>query len=179
MFRVLASFKKITAWVLAGFLALTAGFGVSPAFAAKFSAEDRTVLLNANETITFTEAELDRGRRLFGPTCGHCHIAGSTYTNPDIELSLDDLSNATPRRDTVEGIVDYVINPTTYDGMESLADFHPNLDMDDIYIEMRGLTEPDVKLIAGYILQQAKVNPGWGQSKNIAHDPTFERLQRK
>ena len=179
MFRILASLRKITTWVLAGLLVFTAGFGLSSVRAATFSAEDRTVPLNANETITFSEAEMDRGRRLFGPTCGHCHIAGSTYTNPDIELSLDDLSNANPRRDTVEGIVDYVKDPTTYDGMESLADFHPNLDMDDIYIEMRGLTENDVKLIAGYILQQAKVNPGWGQSKNIAHDPTFERLQRK
>ncbi|MEM9568996.1 MAG: photosystem II cytochrome c-550 [Cyanobacteria bacterium P01_E01_bin.34] len=179
MFRLLSSFKKFTTWMLAGLLVLTAGFSLSSAQAATFSAEDRTVLLDGNSTITFSEAEMDRGRRLFGPTCGHCHIAGSTYTNPDIELSLDDLSNANPRRDTVDGIVDYVKNPTTYDGMESLADFHPNLDMDDIYIEMRGLSENDVKLIAGYILQQAKVNPGWGQSKNIAHDPTFERLQRK
>ncbi|WP_017324689.1 hypothetical protein [Synechococcus sp. PCC 7336] len=177
MFRVLAPFKKIATWLLASVFALLAGFSFSPALAVTFSPEDRTVQYNATETKTYTEAELDKGRTLFNPTCGHCHIAGATYTNPDIALSLDDLANATPRRDTVEGIVDYVKNPTTYDGQESLAEFHPNLDMDDVYIEMRGLTESDVELIAAHILQQAKVIPGWGKSKNVAHDSSWGRLK--
>ena len=180
MFRVLASFKKLTTWLLAGVFVLTSAFALASAVsAAESPVEDRTLQYSDTETKVYSEAELDRGRALFNPACGHCHIAGSTYTNPDITLSLEDLENATPRRDTVLGIADYVKNPTSYDGMESLADYHPNLDMDDIYIEMRGLDEEDVELIAAHIIQQVKVLPNWGMRKNAAHDQSWNRLQRK
>ena len=180
MLRLLASFRKLAALFLATVFALTAAFAAAPAaFAVKAPVEDRTLQYSATETKVYSEAELDKGRALFNPACGHCHIAGSTYTNPDITLSLEDLQNATPRRDTVLGLADYVKNPTTYDGTESLADFHPNLDMDDIYIEMRGLGEDDVELIAAHIIQQIKVLPGWGQRKNAAHDQAWGRLQRR
>ena len=180
MLRVLASFKRLTTWLLAGVFALTSALAFSSvASAVDFPLEDRTLQYSDTATKVYTAAELDKGRALFNPACGHCHIAGSTYTNPDITLSEEDLRNATPRRDTVVGIVDYIKNPTTYDGLESLADFHPNLDMDDIYIEMRGLEDGDLELIGAHIVQQVKTLPNWGQRKNAAHDQSWGRLQRK
>jgi photosystem II cytochrome c550 len=81
-------------------------------------------------------------------------------------LSSKTLSLATPRRDTVEGLVDYMKDPTTYDGEQSIAEIHPSLKSADIYPSMRNLTDEDLTDIAGHILIQPKVmGEKWGGGK--------------
>jgi photosystem II cytochrome c550 len=56
--------------------------------------------------------------------------------------------------------VDYLKNPTTYDGETSIAELHPSLQSSDIFPKMRNLNEEDLKAIAGHILLQPKI---WGE----------------
>ena len=56
--------------------------------------------------------------------------------------------------------------PTTYDGIESIAETHPSLQSADIYPRMRSLTDEDLFAVAGHILIQPKVvNEKWGGGK--------------
>jgi photosystem II cytochrome c550 len=57
-------------------------------------------------------------------------------------------------------------NPTSYDGLTSIAEIHPSLSSADIYPKMRDLTEDDLYAIAGHILIQPKVRGvQWGGGK--------------
>lgn len=149
-------------------LVVVLSWGLAPKFAA--AARDiPAVALSPTESITFTERELARGKKLFASTCAQCHIGGQTYPNPDVGLKLSDLEGATPPRDNVLAIVDYVKNPVTYDGTESLLEYHPNTQLLSEYPRLRNLSDEDLKLIAGYILVQAKTLPGWGGTKSESH----------
>ena len=82
----------------------------------------RTVTVDsAGNTAVLTPEQVKRGKRLFNATCGACHLGGITKTNPNVGLYTEALSLATPTRNTVEGLVDYMKNPTTFDGLESIA----------------------------------------------------------
>ena len=81
----------------------------------------RTIPLNSSKTVTLTPEQVKRGKRLFLSTCSGCHTGGITKTNPNVGLDTEALSLATPTRNTVEGLVDYMKNPTTFDGLESIA----------------------------------------------------------
>merc|ERR1719401_2677015 len=48
------------------------------------------------KTSTLTKEQLIRGRRLFGASCANCHIGGSTRTNQNVALSLEELGGAVP-----------------------------------------------------------------------------------
>ncbi|MEO1131138.1 MAG: cytochrome c-550 [Cyanobacteria bacterium J06639_1] len=181
MFDPLAPFKKLTLWLVAALL-FAFSYSFTPAVAAPSEADEaldlqsRTVLYSDTESKAYTTRELAQGRKLFNQACGQCHIAGTSYTNPDVTLSREDLQNATPRRDTVLSIVDYMHEPLTYDGEDSLAEYHPNVEMKSIYPKMRNLDDAKLELIAAHTLQQANVIPGWGGTKNEAHDPSWNRL---
>lgn len=127
----------------------------------------RTVPVNENgDTMVLSRKQADDGSRLFGKTCASCHALGVTKTNPNFDLSTETLSLATPRRDTVEGLVDYMKDPTTYDGEISIAEIHPSKRSADIYPNMRNLTDDDLTAIAGHILIQPKVmGEKWGGGK--------------
>jgi photosystem II cytochrome c550 len=127
----------------------------------------RTVLLNdRGDTVTLTRQQADNGARQFGKVCSSCHALGVTKTNPNFDLSAETLAFATPRRDTVEGLVAYMNAPTTYDGEISIAEIHPSKKSADIYASMRNLTDEDLNNIAGHILIQPKVLGGkWGGGK--------------
>jgi photosystem II cytochrome c550 len=134
--------------------------------AADASAELRTLPLNAEKQITFSTKEISSGKKLFASACANCHVGGATFTNPNVGLDPETLALATPRRDTVEGLVDYMKNPTTYDGVDEIYELHPSLRSTDIFPTMRGLTDKDLKVIAGYMLYQPKVRGiGWGGGK--------------
>ena len=45
------------------------------------------------------------------------HATGGTRTNQNVGLDLESLQGARPKRDSVEGLVDYLNTPTTYDGL--------------------------------------------------------------
>jgi len=135
-------------------------------WAADSAVDLRTLPLNAEQEITFTNKELSAGKKLFSSACANCHVGGATFTNPNVGLDPATLALATPRRDTVEGLVDYMKNPTTYDGVEEIYELHPSLRSTDIFPTMRGLTDKDLTAIAGYMLYQPKVKgTGWGGGK--------------
>jgi photosystem II cytochrome c550 len=126
----------------------------------------RTVTLNGDgDTITLTRKQFEDGHKLFDSTCSTCHVGGVTKTNPSIDLA-DALELANPRRDNVESLVNFMKDPMTYDGEESIAEIHPSLKSSDIFPKMRNLTEDELVNIAGYILVQPKVlGDRWGGGK--------------
>ena len=127
----------------------------------------RTVVVDsAGKTVVLTPEQVKRGKRLFNATCGACHIGGITKTNPNVGLDPEALSLATPRRDNMASLIDFMKNPTSYDGLESIAETHPSIKSADIYPRMRSVTEEDLTAIAGHILLQPKiVTEKWGGGK--------------
>ncbi len=127
----------------------------------------RTVVKDASgKTIVLTPEQVKRGKRLFNATCGACHVGGISKTNPNVGLDPEALSLATPRRDNIAALVDYLKNPTTYDGLESIAEVHPSIKSADIYPRMRSVTDEDLTAMAGHILLQPKVvTEKWGGGK--------------
>ena len=144
-------------------------FGVfmTPALAIDLDEATRTVVSDsAGKTLVLTPEQVKRGKRLFNATCGACHVGGVTKTNPNVGLDPEALSLATPRRDNVNALIDYLKNPTTYDGLESIAEVHPSIKSADIYPRMRSVTDEDLTAIAGHILLQPKVQTEkWGGGK--------------
>jgi photosystem II cytochrome c550 len=147
-------------------------FGIFSIFVTTASAIDldeatRTVTVDGSgKTIVLTPEQVKRGKRLFNATCGACHVGGITKTNPNIGLDPEALSLATPRRDNIAALVDFLKNPTSYDGLESIAETHPSIKSADIYPRMRSVTEEDLTAIAGHILLQPKVvSEKWGGGK--------------
>jgi photosystem II cytochrome c550 len=142
-------------------------FFVSSAVAVELDPATRTVKLNEKgDTVVLSLKQVKEGKRLFNNACAQCHAGGITKTNQNIGLAPEDLSLATPPRDNVEGLVDYMKNPTTYDGEEEIAEVHPSTKSADIFTEMRNLTDDDLKAIAGHILLQPKiVGQKWGGGK--------------
>jgi len=127
----------------------------------------RTVVQDGSgKTTVLTPEQVKRGKRLFNATCGACHIGGITKTNPNVGLDPEALSLATPRRDNIDALVDFLKNPTTYDGLESIAELHPSIKSADIYPRMRSVTDEDLTAISGHILLQPKVlTEKWGGGK--------------
>ncbi|NEP54217.1 MAG: cytochrome c-550, partial [Moorea sp. SIO3C2] len=83
-----------------------------------------------------------------------------------IRLSAKDLALATPARDNLEGLVDYLKHPTTYDGEIDISIFHPSTDSADIFRYMRNVTKDELVDLAGYILYEVKTkNKTWGCGK--------------
>lgn len=142
-------------------------FFVNSAVAVELDAATRTVKLNdKGDTIELSLKQVKEGKRLFNYACSQCHAGGVTKTNQNVGLAPEDLSLATPPRDNVEGLVDYLKNPTTYDGEEEIAEIHPSTKSSDIFTKMRNLTDSDLKAIAGHILLQPKVvGQKWGGGK--------------
>lgn len=143
------------------------GAFVTTASAIDLDEATRTVVADSSgKTIVLTSEQVKRGKRLFNATCGACHVGGVTKTNPNVGLDSEALSLATPRRDNVAGLVDFLKNPTTYDGLESIAETHPSIKSADIYPRMRSLTDEDLTAISGHILLQPKVvSEKWGGGK--------------
>lgn len=139
----------------------------SKAFAIELDEATRTVAVdNAGKTTVLTPEQVKRGKRLFLATCSICHTGGITKTNPNVGLDTEALSLATPNRDSISGLVDYMKNPTTYDGLESIAEIHPSIKSADIFPKMRSLSEDDLVAIAGHILIEPKiVSEKWGGGK--------------
>nr|YP_008965619.1 cytochrome c550 [Porphyridium purpureum]7Y5E_V6 Chain V6, Cytochrome c550 [Porphyridium purpureum]7Y5E_VL Chain VL, Cytochrome c550 [Porphyridium purpureum]7Y5E_v6 Chain v6, Cytochrome c550 [Porphyridium purpureum]7Y5E_vL Chain vL, Cytochrome c550 [Porphyridium purpureum]7Y7A_V9 Chain V9, Cytochrome c550 [Porphyridium purpureum]7Y7A_VE Chain VE, Cytochrome c550 [Porphyridium purpureum]7Y7A_VO Chain VO, Cytochrome c550 [Porphyridium purpureum]7Y7A_VZ Chain VZ, Cytochrome c550 [Porphyridiu len=127
----------------------------------------RTIPLEASgTTITLTPEQVKRGKRLFNSSCAICHNGGITKTNPNVGLDPESLSLATPPRDNVNSLIDYMKDPTSYDGSESIAEIHPSIKSADIFPKMRSLSDDDLFAIAGHILIQPKVaSEKWGGGK--------------
>ncbi|MFM7547465.1 MAG: photosystem II cytochrome c-550 [Cyanobacteriota bacterium] len=147
-------------------LLLLAGFG-APAQAAQWTPEQLTVPADPDGTlVTFSEQEIRTGRKLFNSSCGECHAGGITKTNQNVGLDPETLALATPARDNVAALVDYMKDPTSYDGEYSIADVHPSIRSSDIFVKMRDLDDEDLREMAGYVLVAPKVQGvQWGGGK--------------
>ncbi len=160
--------KKFLKSSLTAVIGFTTAFSfvVSSSTAIELDDATRTVALSTDKSVTLTPEQVKRGKRLFLSTCSVCHTGGITKTNPNVGLDTEALSLATPNRNTIEGLVDYMKNPTTFDGLESIAEIHPSIKSADIFPKMRSLTEDDLYAIAGHILVQPKiVAEKWGGGK--------------
>ncbi|MEL6383332.1 MAG: photosystem II cytochrome c-550 [Cyanobacteria bacterium J06626_18] len=148
--------KAVIGSVLSGLISMT--LWTSAAAAAEIDKATRTVPLNTSgDQITLTTKQLAIGQRKFNGSCAQCHLEGGTKTNPSVDLSPETLALATPSRNNLVSIVDYLEEPTTYDGLKSIADLHPSTLRTDLFPKMRDLTEEDLTAIAGYVLVQPKI----------------------
>lgn len=159
-------FKRLIGLAVATIL-LTFGLIVGSAAAVELSEAVRTVPLNnQGDTTVLSLKQVQEGKRLFNFACAQCHAGGVTKTNQNVGLDPEALALATPPRNNVEGLVDYMHNPTSYDGEEEIAELHPSTKSADIYPAMRNVTEDDLVAIAGHVLLQPKiVGDRWGGGK--------------
>ncbi|MBE9008037.1 cytochrome c-550 [Fortiea sp. LEGE XX443] len=159
-------FRRVIGVVVATML-LTFQLMIGSATAVELDEAIRTVPLNnQGDTIVLSLKQVKEGKRLFQYACAQCHVGGVTKTNQNVGLEPEALALATPNRNSIEGLVDYMKNPTTYDGEEEISELHPSLKSEDIFTEMRNLTEDDLVAIAGHILLQPKVvGVKWGGGK--------------
>lgn len=127
----------------------------------------RTVQLKQDgQIVTLTADQVKRGKRLFNNACAQCHNGGITKTNPNIGLDPESLSLATPSRNNLNSLIDYMKDPTSYDGESSIAELHPSIKSAEIFPKMRNLTDEDLFAIAGHILIQPKIaSEKWGGGK--------------
>ncbi|MBF2017405.1 MAG: cytochrome c-550 [Rivularia sp. T60_A2020_040] len=140
---------------------------VGSAYSVELDEATRTVTLNEQgDTYLLSLKEVKEGKRLFNYACAQCHAGGVTKTNQNVGLEPEALALATPSRDNIQGLVDYMKNPTTYDGEIEISELHPSIKSADIFTAMRNLTDEDLEAIAGYILLQPKiVGQKWGGGK--------------
>ena len=140
---------------------------VTTASAIDLDEATRTVVKDsAGKTVVLSPEQVKRGKRLFNATCGACHVGGITKTNPNVGLDPEALSLATPRRDNIDALVDYLKNPISYDGLESIAEVHPSIKSADLYPRMRSVTDDDLYAISGHILLSPKIlTEKWGGGK--------------
>lgn len=159
-------FRKLVGIFVATLL-LTFQFCLGSASAVELDTATRTVPLNEKgDDIVLSLKQIKEGKRLFRFACADCHLGGVTKTNQNVGLDPETLALATPARDNIKGLVDYMKNPTTYDGEIEISELHPSMKSADIFTEMRNLNEEDLEAIAGYILLQPKVvGKRWGGGK--------------
>jgi len=111
------------------------------AIAAELDAAIRTIKANENgDTVTLPVEDFLRGRKQFNVACATCHVAGITKTNPNVGLDTESLEGAFPPRDNLAALVDYLHNPTTYDGLVEISELHPSTKSTDVYPKMRSVT---------------------------------------
>jgi photosystem II cytochrome c550 len=157
------NFVKIIGVVLVAVL-LNIQLFVGNSFALGLDEDVRTIKLNdEGDTIILSLRQVKEGKSLFNYACAQCHAGGITKTNQNVGLDPEALALAIPPRNNIEGLVDYMKNPTTYDGEEEISELHPSTKSADIFTEMRNLTDEDLVAIAGHILLQPKIlGSQWG-----------------
>ena len=160
---MLKKYSQFFAVLFAGIFSIFVG----TASAIDLDEATRTIVADGSgKTVVLTTEQVKRGKRLFNATCGACHVGGITKTNPNVGLDTEALTLATPRRDNMAALIDYMKNPTSYDGLDSIAETHPSIKSADIYPRMRSVTDEDLTAIAGHILLQPKiVSEKWGGGK--------------
>jgi photosystem II cytochrome c550 len=159
-------FRRLIGVVVVTIL-LTLQMLVGSATAVELDEAIRTVPLNAQgDTVVLSLKQVKEGKRLFNYACAQCHAGGVTKTNQNVGLEPEALAGALPNRNNIEGLVDYMKNPTTYDGEREISEIHPSIKSANIFKVMRNLTDDNLTAIAGHILLQPKVvGTKWGGGK--------------
>mmetsp|Transcript_56477 Transcript_56477/g.134591 ORF Transcript_56477/g.134591 Transcript_56477/m.134591 type:complete len:220 (+) Transcript_56477:101-760(+) len=158
---------NVAAPLFAGVLMGLMVFVGSPLPAAAGSVEEVPIVMDAKgSTTTLTKEQLGRGKRLFNAACSTCHVGGGTRTNQNVGLDLESLQGARPRRDNVEGLVDYLNSPTTYDGLVDISEVHPSMKAAKVWPKMRFMKQQDLVDISSYIMYETQViTEKWGGGK--------------
>lgn len=167
-------FKKCI-WLMVATVFFISNFlFVDSAMAAELDEATRTVKLNEQgDTVVLSLEQIVQGRKQFNYACASCHVQGITKTNPNVGLEPESLAGAYPDRNNLEAIVDYLENPTTYDGLTEISELHPSVKSTDIFPKMRSLTRDDLVAVSGYIMLQPKVlGSMWGGGKTSYSAPS-------
>lgn len=152
--------------LLAAFLVVSNILMVSPANAAvdtyvrRYLQATEPVSLDVDgkgKTAQFSADDLSSGKQLFEAHCLNCHVGGATLPDPTVSLSLKTLAGATPPRDTINGIVEFLREPMTYDGSD--ASFWCR------QVPESWMPQAEVEQLAAFVLRAAQKAPGWGTSK--------------
>lgn len=160
---------KRSIWLAVATIIFTLQLFIRPVFAVELTEAQRTVVADpSGKEIVLSIKQVERGKKLFNDTCSQCHTGGVTKTDFNVGLGPKDLAGATPPRNNIAALVDYMKNPTTYDGFDEISELHPATKSADIFPEMRNLTDTDLADIAGHILIQPKiVGEQWGGGKAV------------
>jgi photosystem II cytochrome c550 len=142
-------------------------FNIGSVNAVELDESIRTVRANdQGEEVVLSLKQVKQGQRVFVDSCSYCHKGGATKPNPNVNLGLTALAGAYPARDNIQGIVNYLKDPKTYDGEIDIYEFHPNTTRSDLYPMMRNLTDEDLEAVAGHILIQPAIRGIlWGGGK--------------
>ncbi len=106
------------------------------------------------QTRSFSGEELSAGKQLFEQSCLNCHVGGNTLPDPTVPLSLAALKGANPPRDTIDGIVNFLRHPMTYDGSEETVWCRE--------VPESWMPQEKIESLAGFVLRAAQAAPGWG-----------------
>lgn len=109
------------------------------------------------DTRLFSASDLISGKKLFEQHCASCHVGGTTLPNPPVSLALDVLQKATPPRDTINRLVEYLRHPMSYDGSEETFLCRE--------VPESWLSQSEAENLAGFILRAAQKAPGWGTAQ--------------
>lgn len=105
----------------------------------------------------FSPQSLERGKQLFDESCLFCHIRGSNVPFPTVSLSLQDLTGATPPRDNIQGFVEYMREPMTYDG----SDYTPWCRQ----VSESWMSQEQIEDLAAFVIRAAQKDPAWGSKQ--------------
>ncbi|MGB5962807.1 MAG: photosystem II cytochrome PsbV2 [Coleofasciculaceae cyanobacterium] len=109
------------------------------------------------KTAQFSAEDLSAGKQLFEAHCLNCHVGGATLPDPTVSLSLKTLAGATPPRDTINGLVDFLREPMTYDGSD--ASFWCR------QVPESWMPKEEIEQLSAFVLRAAQKAPGWGTSQ--------------
>lgn len=109
------------------------------------------------QTKQFSPEDLSAGKELFETNCINCHVGGATLPDPTVSLALDTLAGATPPRNNINGLVDFLREPMTYDGSEPTFWCRQ--------VPESWMPQEQIEKLAAFVLRAAQKAPGWGTSK--------------
>ena len=105
-------------------------------------------------TQLFSAQDLTAGKQLFEQNCLNCHVGGATLPDPTISLSLATLQGATPPRNNINSLVEYLRQPMTYDGSEESFWCRQ--------VPESWMSQTQIQDLAAFVLRAAQKAPGWG-----------------
>lgn len=109
------------------------------------------------QTKQFSPEDLSAGKQLFETNCINCHVGGATLPDPTLSLALDTLAGATPPRNNINSLVDFLREPMTYDGSEPTFWCRQ--------VPESWMPQEQIEKLAAFVLRAAQKAPGWGTSK--------------
>lgn len=110
------------------------------------------------QTKLFSPEDITEGKELFKANCINCHVGGKTLPYPPVSLALDTLSGATPPRDNINGIVNFLRQPMTYDGSEETFWCRT--------VTASWMPQEQIEKLAAFILRAAQKAPGWAEDNS-------------